>query len=75
MELREGYKRTEAGVIPEDWEVKKLGEIVRINSGESPSKFIFTSEGTPYYKVEQLNNGNKYLKEGCVPDDCGLHSN
>jgi type I restriction enzyme S subunit len=27
MELRQGYKRTEVGVIPEDWDLKSLGEI------------------------------------------------
>ena len=27
MELRAGYKNTEVGVIPEDWEVKKLGDV------------------------------------------------
>ena len=26
MELKPGYKQTEVGVIPEDWEVKSLGE-------------------------------------------------
>ena len=25
--IRAGYKQTELGVIPEDWEVKKVGEI------------------------------------------------
>jgi len=61
MELKEGYKQTEVGVIPGDWEVRKLGEFVKITSGESPSHFMFSDEGTPYFKVEQLNNGNKYL--------------
>jgi hypothetical protein len=32
MELRTGYKRTEVGVIPEDWDVKPLGStLVRGN--------------------------------------------
>ncbi len=26
MEVKPGYKQTEVGVIPEDWEVKVLGE-------------------------------------------------
>ena len=26
MELKPGYKQTEVGVIPEDWEVKQTGE-------------------------------------------------
>lgn len=28
-EVPEGYKRTKVGIIPEDWEVKRLGEIVK----------------------------------------------
>ena len=27
MEVRPGYKKTEVGVIPEDWNVKRLGEV------------------------------------------------
>ena len=27
MEVRPGYKRTGVGVIPEDWNVKRLGEL------------------------------------------------
>lgn len=37
--MRPGYKRTEVGVIPEDWEVKKLGDMpLTIASGKSKSK-------------------------------------
>jgi len=32
-----GYKRTEVGVIPEDWEVTNLGELGRCLSGGTPS--------------------------------------
>jgi type I restriction enzyme S subunit len=57
---RPGYKQTELGEIPEDWEVDKLGDLVSITSGESPSKFVFVDSGIPYFKVEQLNNHKKY---------------
>ena len=30
MEVKEGYKQTEVGVIPNDWEVKKLGDVADI---------------------------------------------
>lgn len=43
----------------EPWVEKKLGEIIDINSGESPTKF---HEGyTPYVKVDDLNYCDKYL--------------
>lgn len=31
MELRKGYKQTEVGVIPEDWEVTKLSGVIESN--------------------------------------------
>lgn len=59
----EEFQKTEIGYYPKDWVVKPLGGYVRITSGESPSKFDFSSVGIPYFKVEQLNNGNKYASE------------
>src|SRR5699024_6863968 len=32
----EGYKRTEVGVIPEDWEVKSIGDVANCYSGGTP---------------------------------------
>ena len=61
MDVSPGYKQTEIGVIPEDWCADTLGPHVDITSGESPSRFRFSAEGTPYFKVEQLNNDRKYL--------------
>lgn len=37
-EIRPGYKQTEVGVIPEDWEVKPLLETVRIANGQVDPK-------------------------------------
>jgi type I restriction enzyme, S subunit len=45
------------------WLIKKLGDFVTITSGESPSKFSFKSNGIPYFKVDQLNNSEKYQIE------------
>lgn len=61
MDVKPRYKQTEVGEIPEDWEAKTLGSYVEISSGESPSLFHFDDIGTPYFKVDQLNNSNKYL--------------
>ena len=58
-----GYKQTEIGVIPVDWDVDCLGNFVTIRSGESPSKFKISKSGVPYFKVDQLNNSIKFQKE------------
>jgi type I restriction enzyme S subunit len=47
MELRPGYKHTEIGIVPQDWEVVPLGEIADISSG-----------GTPLRKVGEYWNGS-----------------
>jgi type I restriction enzyme S subunit len=65
--LRAGYKQTEVGVIPEEWEVTPLGLQVQITSGESPSLIQFTTSGKPYFKVEQLGNCEKYLGGESTP--------
>jgi len=44
----------------EGWKKTRLGDHVKITSGESPSKFTFVSTGVPFFKVEQLNNSVKY---------------
>jgi type I restriction enzyme, S subunit len=40
MELKSGYKQTEVGVIPEEWETKSLGEISIVTAGGTPSRSI-----------------------------------
>jgi len=45
-----GYKRTEVGVIPEDWEVRKIGDLFEILTGKSKSKLI--SSGGRYFIVD-----------------------
>ena len=55
------YKETVVGILPCDWTVRELGSLVTITSGESPSLFSFCDSGTPYFKVDQLNNSIKLL--------------
>ena len=56
-----GYKPSPLGIIPEDWEVKRLGDYVTIISGESPTLYELKEAGIyPYVKVEDLNNCSKY---------------
>ncbi|MDU2591512.1 MAG: restriction endonuclease subunit S [Paeniclostridium sordellii] len=43
-----------------DWESKRLGNCVEINSGGSPTDILDENGTIPYFKVEQLNNSSKY---------------
>jgi type I restriction enzyme S subunit len=60
--VREGYKETEIGVIPEDWEVKKLYEVLDVRDGthDSPKQ---KSEGIPLITSKNLKNGKIDLTE------------
>jgi type I restriction enzyme S subunit len=57
MEVKKGFKQTEVGVIPEDWEVRKLGEIADIKTGPFGSSLHekdYVEDGTPIITVEHL---------------------
>lgn len=41
-----GYKKTEVGVIPEDWEVSTIGKFLKIRHGKSQK--LVESMGGPY---------------------------
>lgn len=43
-----------------NWEKKKLGELIIIKTGISPTYILDENGSIPYFKVEQLNNSNKY---------------
>lgn len=47
-EIKQGYKQTKVGIIPEDWEVVKLGKIATVETGKTPlrSNKQFWDNGT-----------------------------
>jgi hypothetical protein len=50
MNLPEGFKQTEVGVIPDDWEVKKLSDLSSMKSGEAiTSKNIHNADKYPCF--------------------------
>ncbi len=47
--------------MKERWQEKRLGDIVSLTSGDSPTDFILSNKGQyPFVKVEDLNNCGKY---------------
>ena len=45
MEIKKGYKITDVGVIPEDWEVKSIGELFSSLRSASITKEMFVEKG------------------------------
>lgn len=65
--VREGYKMTEIGEIPEDWEVKSIKEVADVVSGGTPSKNVneyweggYIAWATP---TDITKNRGKYIEE------------
>ena len=60
--IRVGYKITEIGEIPEEWEVSRLEDKVDIRSGNSPTEFELMEVGKyPFFKVDDMNYTTKYM--------------
>ena len=60
MEVKPGYKQTEVGVIPEEWEVMRLGECVRSDAPICYGILMpgpHCNDGVPVVKVRDINEG------------------
>lgn len=57
MDIPQGYKQTELGVIPDDWDVKKLGEIAIVSSGGTPNRSnpFYWNGNIPWITTSQID--------------------
>jgi type I restriction enzyme S subunit len=71
VEVPEGYKKTKVGIIPDDWEVKKLAEVADVKTGPFGSALHekdYVKDGTPIITVEHLG------EQGVVHDNLPMVS-
>ena len=67
-----GYKPSPLGIIPEDWEVKRLGEITtKIGSGITPrgGQNVYVTNGHPFMRSQNVSNGHLLLDDIVYIDD------
>jgi len=76
MEMRPGYKQTEVGVIPNDWDIRPLTEVSKVTSGKRlPLGYFVGDKETPYpyIRVTDMRPGRvdtsdiKYVPEAAYP--------
>ncbi|MCK5722195.1 MAG: restriction endonuclease subunit S, partial [Gammaproteobacteria bacterium] len=78
-DVPEGYRMSEVGVIPEDWDVKSFGEICKVNQGlqiaiEDRLKHP-AANSKIYITIQYLNNGkdieyiNNYSDSVCCAEE------
>lgn len=59
MAIKPGYKQTEVGVIPEDWEVKPWSELFNFSGGYSASRDQLSAEGYCYLHYGDIHKSKK----------------
>ena len=59
MELRSGYRKTEIGIIPEEWEIKTFNELFDFTGGFSASRDQLSSEGHYYLHYGDIHGSAK----------------
>lgn len=71
--MKLGYKQTEAGILPEDWNAKKLDSIARVVSGKRlprGSSLVDDPTPFPYIRVTDMRPGTVSLSDiRYVPED------
>ena len=57
MEMKIGFKQTEIGVLPEEWEVVRLGDISDVSSGGTPNRGIasYWNGHIPWITTSQID--------------------
>lgn len=59
-----GYKKSEVGVIPEDWSVCSLGELSNfVTSGSRGWAKFYSNHGALFVRSQNVRNGNLDLKD------------
>lgn len=79
MMIPYGYKQTEVGVIPEDWELLLLGKTAKVYRGGSPrpiqSYITNSSNGVNWIKIGDVRENDKYIystQEKIRPDGISM---
>ncbi len=66
LPVRAGYKQTEVGVVPEDWDACSLGDHVqKVGSGITPTggERVYKNEGRPFLRSQNVGWGHLILDD------------
>ena len=66
VKIPEGYKQTEIGVIPEDWEISSIDDYsVKVGSGKTPTggSSVYVRSGRPFIRSQNVGWGKLKLDD------------
>jgi type I restriction enzyme S subunit len=68
MEIREGYKQTEVGLIPDDWNLEKFGDILTVSGGGAFKSSDSCVSGIKWLKISNVGiNHTVWDNESYLP--------
>jgi len=68
MEVRPGYKQTGVGVIPEEWDVKRIRSVCKLINGRGFKPFEWQKTGLPIIRIQNLNGSDEFNYFGGLYD-------
>jgi len=66
------FKQTEIGLIPEDWDIKKIGQLADVRSSKRVYMKDYVKSGVPFYRSKEIiqkSNGQNISTELFISDD------
>jgi type I restriction enzyme S subunit len=77
MELKPGYKQTEVGVIPEDWNVTQLGKCLAAppSYGINAPAVPYSDQLPVYIRITDISNDGTFMPDGLASVGSGLAKN
>ena len=76
--IKQGYKQTSLGILPQEWEVVRLGDICEIYQPQTIPQSDFTKEGYNVYgangiigKYHSYNHEKEQIAIACRGNSCG----
>lgn len=65
--IPQGYKQTELGIIPEEWEIKKIFQLGEVVTGTTPSRNVVDYWNGSFHWISAIDFSSKYI--------CKTHEN
>lgn len=60
MEVKAGYKQTEVGPIPEEWEAKQIRDVCALINGRGFKPHEWQTTGLPIIRIQNLNGSEEF---------------